>query len=636
MEQLRRILLRPIQDNERTRRYQAAIDQYVDNMKEGWDLERGLYGSKGIELPHETVEGYWELSEEERAAITSPEALKIYQSSSGRGGTARLAVAAFAWHSPLSRHHGEPELVRFYENGLRFFASTIREDGVLAMYGLNGLDWAHGWDIEGIIYGLVFLWDAIDSELRDWSLQKLRLSAQRFLESAKGGTHGNQGCVHVLGLFLYGHLLDLPEALRVSAERWDGLDVKTLDDSGQVVEQYGPCMHYSYTCFVYAWLNCFIRDGDGQEERIDKCLRWFRYRHTESLYPFPGPSSRSYNDRLEGRGVDIIPACEHLAARNPMFQRFADKVWPHLEGHGGAGHGASPLMWAILACPGVLEPTPEQEVEWDAPFEEYYEWINLLGRSPLKYFLVKRRYQTELNVRDFLPFAGIQTWAWGDEPPIIHPTRLAPSTTQAWGLDTARQTVSQNWGLFGAGAMVPDVKFVLAEAPGEPSRAICRHDRLWRLVIFTDVSTVILEWGTQGPRKTFWTLNRIEPAEPEIGAGVVGFQGRVARLYSTVSVPALHELGPGEDTEGVQVLEYDCGESPCVFAFSDDSFRFDNIEQLAEGILTFSDSSGVYRVTIPAEMVTGQGNPGNCSVSVGEQFYRIQVERTPQAPILLS
>ena len=76
MDQFRRILLRPIEDNERTRRRQCIIDDYVDDMKERWDVGRGLCGSRGLELPHESVAGYWELSDESgRYRVALPQGL---------------------------------------------------------------------------------------------------------------------------------------------------------------------------------------------------------------------------------------------------------------------------------------------------------------------------------------------------------------------------------------------------------------------------------------------------------------------------------------------------------------------------------------------------------------------------------
>jgi hypothetical protein len=625
MQYLKDILHKPILDISRTRRYQSAIDRSIDTLKETWDLDRGLNYSKGIDLPHENVAGYWMLDEDERIAQTDSEAARIYDANAGRNSTYALGSCAFAFHSPISRFHKDTELARYFSNGLSFHIETVRDDGVPALYGLNGLEWAHGWDIEGLIYGLVLLWDEIDEALRNRAIEQFRKSASRFLENGDSGTHGNQGCVQALGLFLYGKLLEMPDLVEASNARFAELVEKTLDDDGQVIEQYGPCMHYSYTCFVYAWLNIFLRHGDGHEERVEKCLRWFRYKHTESMYPFPGPSSRSYSEDLKTTAIDILGACEHVAQQCPMLQQFADKVWDEIgEQAGGFGHGSSPLMWAILACTGEHEPTDAQREEWNAPFEANYERINLLGRSPLKYYQVRRAYQTSFDVSDFLPFAGIQTWAWGDEPPIIHPTILNPSTTLAWGLDTARQAASYNWGLFGAGAMVPDFKFRTGFENGQATFMFARYDQLWRFLVLTDVSTVILEFGNQGERITKWTLNWIESGEVRFGDGEVSFKGRTPRIYSTAKPPVLKAVPDKEDSE-VQILEYECGDGPAAFAFSDSSFEFLDDLRLLNGQFRFGDSSGTYRVEVD-ERFFGE-NRGSISLSRGELFEASKVVR---------
>ena len=626
MQYLRDILLKTIQDNSRTRRYQECIDRSIDALKETWELDRGLNHSTGIDLPHETVPGYWMLDEEELIARTDSEASRIYEANAGRNSTYTLGGCAFAFHSPLSRHHRDPDLARYFANGLKFHIETIREDGVPANYGLNGLEWAHGWDIEGLIYGLILLWDEFDEALRERALEQFRKSAERFHKMGNTGTHGNQGCVQALGLFLYGKLLDMPELVEASNIRFADLVAKTLDDDGQVIEQYGPCMHYSYTCFFYAWINIYLRHGDGQEARLEKCLRWFRHKHTESMYPFPGPSSRSYSEDLKTTAGDILGACEHVSPQCPMLQKFADKIWDEIgEQSGGFGHGASPLMWAILACSGEHEPTDQQRAEWNGPFEANYESINLLGRSPLKYFQAKRAYQTSYDVSDFLPFGGIQTWAWGDEPPIIHPTMLNPSTTQAWGLDTARQKASYNWGLFGAGAMVPDFKYREGLESGEPSFLFLRYDQIWRFVVLTDVSTVIVEFGKQGERITTWTLNWIEPAATQFGNGVVSFAGRTARLYSSVPHPELKTVPDKNEETKIEVLEYKCGNESAAFAFSDHSFEFLNGGQIENNHFRFSDSSGTYRLELDEGFWAE--NPGSINLSRGEMFEASRVVR---------
>jgi hypothetical protein len=259
------------------------------------------------------------------------------------------------------------------------------------------------------------------------------------------------------------------------------------------------------------------------------------------------------------------------------------------------------------------------------PVAIQYETLRLHPKSPFKYALVRRDYQTHYNFTDFLPFSGIQTWALGDEPPIIHPTPLAPSTTIGERLDTARQGVSRNWGLYGGGAMGINGRCRMPRQPGEIPLLVARYDWFWRVVFFADRSTVVLEFdgGEPGPnprprprRTTLWTLNRIEPAEPAIehqgGAGVVRFAGREACLHALCpAAPKLVEL-PDNDAwaTGVRQLEYDCGTGPVAFAFSDGSFRFGS--GLGGADFRFADATGSYEAALDSRFFTP--TPGNLRI----------------------
>lgn len=628
MNQLHQVLLRPIHDSPRARCYAEAIDYYVEKLKRQWDLEHGLprMPSADDSAACETVEIYRQPDAPQRHYAENPvHALRA--ASLGRTGTAPLAIAAFAWHCPLSTYHGDPELLRYFQNGLQYFTGCIHDDGTFGACGENKHTWAHGWDVEGLIYGLIFCGDALDFQVRERALQRLRLCAARFTASDSSASHGNQMAVYCLGLWLYGQLLEMPKAIEKSDELWQDLLPKVLDDSGQVIEQHGPCMHYSFTCFFYCWLNQFMRGDrtsghDKVLERLSRALYWFRYRHTESLYPHAGPSSRMHYENPHQMTVDLLGGCEQMSAHEPMFGHWAQRLWDDTadelkqgkQNHNIAGHGASPVMWAILAHPGQREPSRKEKEAWHAPFQKNYESITLLRRAPLKYCLVKRRYQTHFNFRDFLPFSGLQTWAWENEPPIIHPTILSPSTTQAWALDTARQGVSHNWAQFGAGAMAVDGRFQETTNDKHLIHLIARYDRLWRLVFFTDVSTLIIEWGDHGPRKTLWTLNRIEPADVAADEGIVSFAGRRACLHSTVVLPILRTENesmpphvPEYDCTPTRVLEYDCGAGFVAFAFSDGSFSFGDgfaSEFLTGRTFQFADSAGTYRILLSEKFFT--------------------------------
>lgn len=628
---LSQTLLKPIIRNERTLLYQETLDSWVDELRKHWCLERGLIGSRNVKLPHEEEPGYWELDEENRLNHCSPEARQIYTQSAGRDGTGPLCIAAFCWHSPLSRHHSDPQLLAFFAAGLRFYAGSIRHDGLMASKGLNGEGWAHGWDVEGLVYGLIFCGKALPQELRQWALERFRLSAHRHANlpqtPAVIGSCGNQRCVWILGLYLYGQLLDQPELISQADRFWDDAKTKVLDDSGQVIEQLGPCMHYSYTGFFYAWLNLVIRGDASEQVRIERCLDWFRYRHTESLYPVAGPSTRIYRETITPVVYDLLPATEQLSSGNPQVMEFvtrlaskARRMYPMLpptgarrEHMGVCGHGASPLMWAILMSQEASTTPPAADLKPLSVTHEY-RTLNFLKHSPLPYLLVRREYQTHFNYADFLPFSGIQTWALGNEPPIIHPTPLAPSTTQGDSLDTARQGVSHNWGLYGAGAIGIDAYCSHLTEPGRLSFVLARYAWLWRLAIFTNQSTVILEFGNGGPRRTLWTLNRVEPATPAIGNSVVTFTNRRACLHASPGLRPRLETLTGDDpwAKGVHQLRYDCGGNPAAFAFSDASFTFDSPPPGDTAPWQFSDRGGHYEVVLDRRLFLP--NPGNFRV----------------------
>src|ERR1051325_3749538 len=75
---LANVLKKPIVRNPRAQRYQDAIDLTIDALKKTWDVGRGLIGTRGMTLPHETVPGYWNLSDQERKHHTPPDIEAIY------------------------------------------------------------------------------------------------------------------------------------------------------------------------------------------------------------------------------------------------------------------------------------------------------------------------------------------------------------------------------------------------------------------------------------------------------------------------------------------------------------------------------------------------------------------------------
>jgi len=355
-----------------------------------------------------------------------------------------------------------------------------------------------------------------------------------------------------------------------------------------------------------------------------RCLRWFEHRFTRSGYPIAGPSARKYYELPPQKVTDLWPAVEHVASLDPTRRAFVDAVaQKHLElacepDHParenicrlGGSHIASILMWSAVLAHGNRE---DATFEKQAPVTVQYRHTVAHKRLLTPYVHTRRKYQASYTFADFLPFAGLQTWAWADEPPIIHPTPLYPSTTITRGIDTARQGASHNWGLYGAGALGVDG---YAHEPDDNNALwllLARHHMLWRLVCLTDWSTVLIEFGPTRARTTCWTLNRNEPANPQIAPRRVRFDGCAACLHTTLAQPPTLETATEDDpwATGVRQLVYDAGAEPAAFAVSDDSFRFQS-QAIKDGTVRFTDGSGAYEVTPDRRLL--EPSPGNLRI----------------------
>jgi hypothetical protein len=148
-----------------------------------------------------------------------------------------------------------------------------------------------------------------------------------------------------------------------------------------------------------------------------------------------------------------------------------------------------------------------------------------------------------------------------------------------------------------------------------------RYHWLWRLVVFGELSTVMLEFGNGGARRTAWTLNRVEPAEPRIEGGRVRFEGRRACLHASLPPPRL--VLPADESDpwatGVRQLVYDAGPGPAAFALSDDSFHFEGDWTAPSGPLRFADATGRYEL-IPDPRFQAE-NPGHIRIDVFQLAY---------------
>jgi len=120
---------------------------------------------------------------------------------------------------------------------------------------------------------------------------------------------------------------------------------------------------------------------------------------------------------------------------------------------------------------------------------------------------------------------------------------------------------------------------------------------LWRAAAFTWHSTAIVEFGRDARRRTRWTLNNIEPAEPVIGDGVVSFAERRGRIYGPAGVRPDSGIASGPlGDDRTSYIEYETDTTLTAFALSDESFGFTAVPVDTSTPLQFGDAGGQFEI----------------------------------------
>lgn len=655
MERLKKLLLRPIKDTPRTREYQRWLDDAVDRTLEKFDRERGLAATKGVDLPDEKIDGYIDMPLTERERLTSDKAAEALANSASRRTSAPLSVMAFCYRSPLSRHYGKEHIILCVKNGLEAFRKRQRSNGIW-VFGLSEeTGFGLGWTVEGLIYSFILIYGELDAGFREGLMEMFSRGAEWLKQDAGFHPVSNQHTVWCSTMALYGQLLERKDYLDAAARQWQ-VAQHVLARDGQVIEQGGPCANYSRTTFAYAWSYLRFADNSHHDEQIKEALRWFRRMHTNSMYPFEGMSSRSAHFQSHSL-FDTLPALEQFAPQEPILGKFIDDfiaAEKRAKGSiiGVTPHLGSPVFWAMLEHEETVRPSRKDIDHWEKPFDRmYWKW-------DIQYLLVHREYQTAVTFRGRMPLRGLQTWAWRDEEPILHPTLDCPSKTIAWGVDTAEFNVGHNRAGRGAGSKSEEVLYVPGEwaeldlkyepkgmgdgiyadptlryfrwtqghhkpgaidrflKPGDPAQVATRWGRLWCIYIFTPVATVVIQNGEVGPRITRWTFNPICTTEPSIKGEQLTFEGREGKIHYLSGKPRLIEV---EDARAAE-FEFRPNEL-AAFAFSDDSFEFVEYKE-NEGHLKFSDSSGDYT----AEFADIMRDKSYLNWDMGGRAFRTKIE----------
>ncbi|MHC4717483.1 MAG: prenyltransferase/squalene oxidase repeat-containing protein [Planctomycetota bacterium] len=529
--------------------------------------------------------------------------LKSGSGREGRRQTNALGRLAFCYRTKGLKGRRDPGTLSLIRRGLLGASAHVNAKGMLEWPGERGYWYeAHeqGWRLEPLLMAMLWAGDDLPEADRRRIEGALKRSAD-WLLAHPYRQNNNRGAVWCAVAALCGLYFDRPDWLAAADRLADRVMPAVVQPDGEVGErtrQYGgggPCSNYSFTSISYVYLYRLLSGRTDMDPQLARAARWFSACDTLSGHSIvPGASVRTAYD-VPPQLHDVLPLLERYARHEPFLAAVAAGYLRN----GRAsfrGHIISPEIWAMFEAgpPAPKGPAPD----WFVNFTGLYE------RPEVHYALVARRYQTGVTFRGRtrrgyeFRLRGMQTFAWGDEHPILlphRPLRGSPlaSTITAGKIRTAEKNasrVSAGWEVLAATGPK------LAKWRCELATLTDRRGRLWTIHACTPVSVVAVSGGVDGPITARWVVNEAGKAAPELDSSrrIVSVSGLTARVYCLTGRASMKAAAGRIDRH---VLKIVTPSGPAATAFSDSSFRFGGLDE-AGLTLTFSDASGSYALSL--------------------------------------
>jgi hypothetical protein len=507
----------------------------------------------------------------------------------GRSGGGLLARKAFGYAHAGSSLHRNAHALAAVIDGWRSFVSRQDADGRF-IWG-DGHYYQHGthehvWRLEPLIWSRLWLGEAAapaDRRRVDQAIAR----ASGYLVEHPWPDLSNQGVIWCYGLWLASLYLDKPKLRALAQRHADRILGQVLDDQGQVREaswRYyrggGPCSNYSFTGWTYIMLYRLISGRAEHDPKLIEALRWFSYILSPNGLPMTsGASVRMGKPRVAVS--DLLHGLEFYAPREPHFATLAQSYLDECQSQ-RSGHALHPAIWALLAH----RPSPRRPVTpaWARDVERHYD------TAPVQYSVVHHRYHTALTMRGLFPRRGIQSFAWGQEPPIIQGGDKLVCTAGCGKIDIASMNV--DGGPYGWETHIRrrDVD-AQHELPPHWTSIVTRRGGLWECCVFTTDSVIYLIGGGRGTIHATWALNPYQPTPAKLSLRQrrVAFARREGCLHFLADRAALVER------HGQRALHLSVRRGPLVVGLSDRRLRLGPIVP-ADGLLTFADRTGRWRL----------------------------------------
>jgi len=521
-------------------------------------------------------------------------------SGKGRLYATLLGQMAFAYHTTGTRWHKDKRLLEEVRAGLRGFAKHRTDEGRFVWPQQQRYEYQaheHVWRLEPLLLAYIWVQSELPDEERRAHLAMLKKAGEYLLQHPLTEAN-NRGAVWCAGTALCGLYFDDARYLKLAREHASKIMAGLLNKTGEVVETQGgggPDSNYSYVGIPYAYLYRLLAGADDLDEPLLRSTRWLVYYAslTGSVLA-PGASTRMVHGH--GDPESQLPSLERYAASDPYLAWVADQYVATMAdaGYGRSGLTVHPLIWALLEKRGA-EPSSKPP-PWYRGHTEVYDW------PKVHYLLASRTsYQAGVVFRSTFPLRGMQTFAWGQEPPIVQaggPRLGLQSATEADGLNLSREDVAKGpngWEVWvQKGEPQPGWDDV------GPVTVTTRQGTIWTVYAFTPSSLVVAYGGAKTKMRSVWVMNGV--AKPMLddkqrAVSAAGRKGQIAYLRGQGAVKQVGET---------PYLEVVAEGSISAFGFSDASLRFGDYDA-GGAVLSYEDASGKYQLSLWA-VLDAKGN----------------------------
>ena len=513
-----------------------------------------------------------------------------------RAQTNNVGRLAFMIATEGTRHYDSREAMDVIREAFRSVVKHTDADGrftwerIFTRWGYEAHE--HAWRLEPLLLAYIWVGDRLPEDEREEVEAALHRAGGWLYNNPLLQTN-NRGVVWVSVLTLCAHYFEEPEWLALADQHAENLIGGVVAADGEVGEhtrQYGgggPCSNYSYTGWSYVYTWRVVSGRDDLDDRLTDAVRWFVRYNTLTGWPLAtGASVRMF--RTDTNIHNVLPALERFGREDPYLAGAAE-MWlkrMETERRGSGGHIVAPIIWALLEEEADAPPADAAPPEW------YADQITLYERPSVHYALVSRDYQTGVTFRGRTggyegELRGMQTFALGNEPPILLHTSQLGSRIFADGIDSALADIARGpngWEVF----------YQADDNDDNLATIISRRSHLWTINAYTPASAVVVTGGARGDIQSRWVMNNLAlDGAPELDAdnGIASFPNREAGIYFIAEEASLETPG------GAHALHLRSGPPFSVTAFSAEGFSFANGAVDGNTIL-FSDSAGDYTLSL--------------------------------------